>query len=276
MAGPPTPAEKITVVAEKVFGRMGVPSSNIPRLVIPYLVDATEEPTAARFRRAKRQAECQDPIDLAILMDSSGSVSRSDFSQAVSDVATLIYYTCNDFSCNDGPRIRLAMVTFSSHATTVFNFDRSKQFTNVTDMVMAISKTRTSYLGDMTATAAAIKYVSDYIFNTRYGMRPSSTKRLIVVTDGKNNGGGNPSREAENLHNAKKVDVYAIGIGNKISEAEIRELSFFKSEDTKRDYLLPYFIFNTGREFSDGVKLIVRVVTNNLDPKKCSKISVKK
>ena len=272
MVGPPTPAEKVTVLAKEVFGRLGLPSSNIPR--VQPQGDAPAEPTSSPPRRAKRQAECQDPIDLAILMDSSGSISRTDFFQAVSDVATLIHYTCNDFLCNNGPRIRLAMLTFSSHAITVCNFDRSAQFTTLREMVMAINETGTRYIGDMTATAAAIKYVSDNIFNTRYGMRPSSTRRLLVVTDGKNNGGGNPRREAENLHDAKNVDVYALSIGNEILEDNVREITTISKEAEK--YVLPFLAFSSTADFSQGVLAVVKAVAIAMNPAKCLDSAVKK
>ena len=272
MAGPLTPAEKVTVVAKEVFGRLGLPASNSPR--VQPLAGATEKPMTPSPRRAKRHTECQDMVDLAILMDSSGSISRSDFSQAVSDMTTLIHYTCNDFSCNNGPRIRLAMVTFSSHAITVFNFNRSAQFTTLREMITAINETGTRYIGGGTATAAAIKYVRDNIFDTRYGMRPSSTRRLLVVTDGKSNVGRDPVAKAAKLHAAKNVDIYALGIGNKISQDNIMELLNL-SDNTRKEYLLPYLAFSSTVDFSQGVQLVIQTIYNPLHPKICS-VDVKK
>lgn len=65
-------------------------------------------------------------MDLAIVIDESGSVTKPNFDQAVKDVAKLVkaIYTCNDFQCNE-PQVRVALVAFGSFARVVFNFSYS-------------------------------------------------------------------------------------------------------------------------------------------------------
>ena len=223
-------------------------------------------------RREKRHVGCQSAIDLAILIDSSGSITSTNFYKARTDVASLIRYTCNDFTCDSGPRVNLALVTFGSQRSATFDFAYSKNYHSNTDsMVRSINRAR--YLGGNTEMATALNYVNNYIFTSYRGMRECSERRLIILTDGKDFVGANVRAAAANLHNNKKVDVYAFGIGSGISNSGLKDLVHLSSK-TRLNNLLPYLAYSTSTEFTNAVQVIESVTAYS--NKNCLESALKK
>ena len=256
VAGPPSILEK-AIRLGRIFGSFDSLSSNTSHEQ-PSAAAATEDATSSH-RRRKRHATCQNLIDLAILIDSSGSISSTNFYKARNDVASLIRYTCNDFTCDSGPRVNLALVTFGDTRSTIFNFAYSKNYHgSLTSMVNSIYRAR--YLGGGTEMTAALNYVNNYIFTSSRGMRECSERRLIVLSDGLGFVGANVRAAASNLHNNKKVDIYAFGIDSGTSWSGLRNLMRLRSETTNN--VLPYFSYKNYKDFSWAVQYIASLNTN--------------
>ncbi|XP_062508529.1 integrin alpha-X-like [Corticium candelabrum] len=265
---PPTTKEKAAALT-RIFGSFGPPP---PPVVQPSAAAATVEPTTALPVRAKRQ-ECyyNDAIDLAILIDASGSVGSPNFYKSVEDVATLIENTCNDFKCGS-PQIRVAVVTFASSPVTVFDLAYSAaNHHNRQDIIDSILTTH--YTNGGTATRSALEHVRDNIFSASHGMRRHSKKKLMVLTDGNHNGGQDPKDVAESLHErpgSDQVDVFALGIGSGISFQNVKNLNH--ASDLNK--ILPFLTYSSFAEFSQGVQVVAADAQANTNS--CSSSAFKK
>ncbi|XP_062508760.1 complement C2-like [Corticium candelabrum] len=272
---PPTTKEKAAALT-RIFGSFGPPPPPPPP--VEPSAAATVELTTALPAKAKRQAQdCYNEprgTDLAILIDASGSVGSTVFYQSVKDVATLIENTCNDFTCG-APQIRVAVVTFASSPVTVFDFAYSAaNHHSRQDIIDSILTTH--YTDGGTATRSALEHVRDNIFSASHGMRRFSTKKLMVLTDGNYNSGGDPKDVARSLHERKffdQVDVFALGIGDDqaISFENVQKLNHFRGFDSK---ILPLLTYTSYSQFSLAVHWVTLDAQENAN--KCTSTSFKK
>lgn len=204
-------------------------------------------------------------------MDASGSVGAKNFNSTINDVASLVEHTCNGFTCGT-PEIQFALVTFDNSPVTVFDFNYSaSNHHSRRDIVDSILTT--NYTGGNTGTRAALLHISNAIFNESHGMRKNSTKKLLILTDGKHNVGGNPQEVAESLHQRpgkESIDVFAIGIGRKLTYHRLRSLVHIKVLNR----ILPFLSYYSFSEFSRGIRLVIADAKLSKDA--CSSTSVKK
>ena len=119
--------------------------------------------------------------------------------------------------------------------------------------------------------ATALNYVNNYIFTSYRGMRECSERRLIVLTDGKDFNGADVRAAAANLHNNKKVDVYAFGIGS-VNKSGLRDLVRLSSETSNN--LLPSISYPHYNDFTFAVQYIERL--NNYYGVTCRHSDLKK
>ena len=119
--------------------------------------------------------------------------------------------------------------------------------------------------------AAALNYVNNNIFTSYRGMRVCSERRLIVLTDGHIFDGPNVRAATASLHNNKKVDVYAFGIGS-VSKTGLRDLVRLSSETSNN--ILPYLSYPSYLAFTSAVEYIADL--NNYYGTTCRHSALKK
>jgi hypothetical protein len=56
-------------------------------------------------------------------------------------------------------------------------------------------------------------------------VRNNSKKALFLITDGKSNMGGSPSRSAKVLRDGYDFEIFAIGISTQVFEKELRDIA---------------------------------------------------
>ena len=216
-----------------------------------------------------------DPRDLALVIDSSGSVGSSAFKKAVDTLADFIGYMCHEFEC-DGPQTRLAIITYGSQVKEVFNFHYSGSTHRSETQIINDIKTKTTYMNGFTgatATGPALEYCRDNIFQTRNGMRSNSKRQILVLTDGKSNKGIKPGIVATQLHDQMGVDIYALGIGSGVSIAELKSITKERSQNN----LLYNLLFFDFYEFSQVSGLVKDDIdSSGMQCKAASKIFDKK
>ena len=157
-------------------------------------------------------------LDLAFVLDSSGSVGVSNF-QMTKQFAENV---TNTFAVG-AQETRVGAITFSAFANISFQLN---SFTNRSEIVQAIRDIE--YFGASTNTADALRILRLNLLTTEGGARPpvlAIPRVAIVVTDGRSNVNRSQTiPEAENVR-GDGIIVFAVGIGRRINMAELNAMA---------------------------------------------------
>uniref|UniRef100_A0AAZ1XG38 VWFA domain-containing protein n=1 Tax=Oreochromis aureus TaxID=47969 RepID=A0AAZ1XG38_OREAU len=165
--------------------------------------------------------DCETQVDLAFLLDGSGSVSRPDFRTMKKFVRDLI----ESFLSSD---TQFSVSQFSSSPEVHFNF---KKF-NLSEMDDEINRIQQHF--GKTYTAKAIKEVVEKVFSPQSGSRPNVKKVLIVITDGASNDRENLEGAVQQAEN-KTIARFVIGVGDAFDKTEAKqELSTIASSPSEK------------------------------------------
>ncbi|KAK3083442.1 hypothetical protein FSP39_022857 [Pinctada imbricata] len=154
------------------------------------------------------------PVDVVFVLDSSGSVNRTNFEKELRFVSKF----ANEFDI--GPKnVQIGVVTFSSTIRNKINLD---QFSNKSDLVAAIQKI--DYQPGTTHTGDALLFAMNRSFSSAHGDRPGVKNVMIVLTDGISNKPLHTMNAAKMVHDAG-IETIAIGVGNMVSLDELRYIA---------------------------------------------------
>ncbi|XP_006805783.1 integrin alpha-X-like [Neolamprologus brichardi] len=143
---------------------------------------------------------CPPQVDIAFLLDGSGSVSKTDFQTMKTFVKALI----QSFLSNDA---QFSVSQFSTDPQIHFYF---KKFTSSGPWIEIDG---ISQLRAWTYTAKAIRHVVNNVFTPQTGSRPNVKKVLIVITDGQSHDRSDLGGAAQ-LAESKNIIRFAIGVGS--------------------------------------------------------------
>ncbi|XP_055521517.1 LOW QUALITY PROTEIN: integrin alpha-X-like [Leucoraja erinacea] len=156
-------------------------------------------------------------LDLAFLIDGSGSVRSRDFLEMKVFVKAMM----TKFASMN---TQIAVVQFSSNVQTEFDFHKYNSAWDKTGLVDAIRQT-----GGGTNTPNGMKYVADRIFNPASGARDNAKRILITITDGESQ--NRYFQPAVDAAKRKRITRYAIGVGSAFSNTNAKaELQTIASE----------------------------------------------
>ncbi|XDV45080.1 hypothetical protein PO909_013242, partial [Leuciscus waleckii] len=168
----------------------------------------------------KTLRECPSQIDIAFLMDGSGSVKDLDFNKMKAFVIEVI----KSFVDRD---TQFAIAQFSTECVIHYKFQQVKNAMAWETAVNKISQQK-----GWTNTATAIRRLVNKLFVSNGGARPSASKILVVITDGVST--DSKLTEAVQLAQAKNITRYAIGVGNAFAiDKAIKELAIIASLPTR-------------------------------------------
>ncbi|XP_070846573.1 integrin alpha-M [Chaetodon trifascialis] len=153
--------------------------------------------------------ECRTQVDIAFLLDGSGSVYAQDFRIMKNFVKNLV----RSFLGTD---TKFAIAQFSSGSIIHYYFDTF----NVN--IWSTQIDRIKQLNGATHTAAAIQHVVNDVFSTNRGSRPNVKKVLIVITDGESQDRVKLPGAA-NLAESKNIVRFAIGVGAAFQKTGAKE-----------------------------------------------------
>ena len=177
---------------------------------------------------------CQSGIDLIFVLDSSGSIGRSNFQLIRDFVSNVIIHS------DIGPdKTRVGVVLFSASASVQFQLNTHLTKPSLLDAVAHIP-----FTGKRTNTAAGIN-LSVQLFNTTFGARPrsSGTPRIVIVlTDGRSNVPQETIAAAERSH-AANIISYVVGLGKIINVTELNAIA----SDPKNQYVHLLETFNNSK-----------------------------
>ena len=199
--------------------------------------------------RQRRQTLCSDNDTQHVLfiLDSSGSIGESDFTEMKEAIAKLVPLFCR--------KIKTALINFSSDIRLEYCFDCFKNTvlgrSAASDAIKAAK-----YLGECSNTGATARCVCQNFLDGSCGI--SSTPDcldVILITDGHSN---DPSLkvcdEIKCLHNQTGINTYAIGIGGYDSN----ELDCIDSSSD--DFGM--FEYETFQEFKESIDKVIDLVNN--------------
>ena len=158
---------------------------------------------------------CQACIDLAFVIDASGSIEasgRGNFKRCLNFVKRLVA------SFKISPRYaRVGTVVYSSKARRMFGF---KRYYKKRQLMKAID--RIPYLRRGTRTGYALWYAQRYLFR---GQRRRCKRVLIVMTDGRSS--DRVRSRAKALHRSG-INTFAIGIGKNYNMRQLIQIASSK------------------------------------------------
>ncbi|XP_057634438.1 integrin alpha-D [Chionomys nivalis] len=153
-------------------------------------------------------------MDIVFLIDGSGSIDQSDFSQMKAFVKTLM----GQFASTN---TSFSLMQYSNILKTHFTFTKFRSSSNPQSLVDSIVQ-----LQGLTFTATAIQEVVKELFHSKNGARKNAKKILIVITDGQKY--RDPKEYSDVIPEAEKAKItrYAIGVGDAFQEpSALQELN---------------------------------------------------
>ena len=171
--------------------------------------------------------ECYRDIDLFIVMDSSGSITKEKYEIAKKFVADLV----NGFTISE-KNVRVGLIIFGGEVKLMFGLDESFDKKTILNKISNIPFLRTT-----TATGDAIKFMVERGFTEASGARPPNLaipRVGIVLTDGESNTGVDVHVAAQAARD-KSIEMFAFGIGSRINDTELLEIAGSQERKFKID-----------------------------------------
>ena len=184
-------------------------------------------------------------MDIGFLLDGSGSVGNQGFQR----VLNFVNQIASAFNIS-GKTAQVGVTEFSNDPAIQIELDDFQDSKLLQDEINKIVDS-----GGRTRTDSALRLMSQEFFTYEKGSRAGVPKVLVVVTDGKSTG-TEPLSEAVKGLRQKGVMIYTVGIGDRISMQELRDIS-----RTERDIFLSKDFDSTGLIASPLIERIVGDLT---------------
>uniref|UniRef100_A0A4W2BND1 Integrin subunit alpha X n=1 Tax=Bos indicus x Bos taurus TaxID=30522 RepID=A0A4W2BND1_BOBOX len=156
--------------------------------------------------------ECTNQeIDIAFLIDGSGSIDQTDFKRMKNFVRAVM-------DRSKGTNTQFSLMQYSNLMKTHFTFNQfwtSRSSQSLVDPIVQ--------LNGLTFTATGIRTVVRELFHSKNGARKSARKIIIVITDGEKY--KDPLEYKDVIPEAEKANIirYAIGVGDAFQAHAARE-----------------------------------------------------
>ncbi|XP_022080169.1 uncharacterized protein LOC110973572 [Acanthaster planci] len=161
-------------------------------------------------------------IDLVFVMDSSGSVTSSNFELMKNFVLEVV-----DFFDIGPDRTRVSVIRYASDASIQFSLNK---YTDKTLLKQAIQ--RIEYSGGGTQTVTALNLMESQSFLEGNGARPANQglpRVAVVITDGQSQGPQAVAIPADRARE-KGITLFAIGVTSSVNDDELNAIANKPSE----------------------------------------------
>lgn len=167
---------------------------------------------------------CKDPkiFDLGIVVDQSSSIKERNFDKVRVFLAKLF----QQYTIHGLQKTRVGIVKYAhgiSRPPAYLMPNYAKQTAEFLSQVV-LHKQYFKYEGGQTRTDKALRMANIWFFNKNLD-RPQYPNVMIVFTDGKTIAGSTPYSEILPALKANNVRVIAVGIGDDIDNAELKEIA---------------------------------------------------
>ncbi|XP_048579526.1 collagen alpha-3(VI) chain [Nematostella vectensis] len=169
---------------------------------------------ASKLNMLMETKPCEEPMDIAFLVDSSGSVGKANFElqkRFITDFVGNVY--------RDGA-VQAAVITYSDTAKVEI------PLSSLDEVSFPQRLGNITYKGYGTRMDLALGVASDQVFTVAAGSRPYLPRVLVLLTDGRQTRapGYKPLKTAVRPLKKKQVKTLAVGVGRGIDARELREL----------------------------------------------------
>ncbi|XP_063427267.1 collagen alpha-1(XII) chain-like [Mytilus trossulus] len=157
--------------------------------------------------------KCHDKIDLAFMIDASGSVGSANFRKMKSFVSNSVsHFTIGP---NDA---QVGVITFSSQPHFQFALNKHTDKSSLSNAIQNIP-----YQSGGTNTDIALTYIEKNTFTSASGNRIDARDILVIITDGKSAHPPKTAFEANRLKQ-RNVEIIVVGIGH-ADKAELNKMA---------------------------------------------------
>ena len=170
---------------------------------------------------------CSQPVDIAFIMDASGSIGHDDFDRE----KRFVQAVAKSFGVSkEGSHV--GVITYSDAAAMNIKFGQHEDLASFVRDLKSLPYSRGRTRIDL-----ALQLASEELFTRRNGMRPKVPKIAVVITDGEQTKveGMIPLRKAASRLHEKGIQVISLGIGSAVNVGELfamvqREEDVFQAE----------------------------------------------
>lgn len=167
------------------------------------------------FTGVNCERTCTGKIDIAFVLDASGSIRNERFPKVIDFVVSFVEQM--QVSMND---TRIAAVSYSDNYQAQFNLN---SYSTKQDVQLALR--RIPFIGNRTNTASAIQYMKDVIFTAANGDRADAPNFAIVLSDGNSNINQQDTiLRAVQARNAG-IRMIAFAVGTDVNLFELRNIA---------------------------------------------------
>lgn len=159
-------------------------------------------------------AVCPFAMDVAFLLDSSGSIGQNnylDMKRFINEVIDHFHISPKD--------THVGVVSFSTQAQTEIRFTSKQTADAIKPSVLNIT-----YQGHGTYIDLGLKKTHMDLFSAQGGMRTNVPHILLVITDGKSNSGELKTRQQAQYLKDDGIVIFALGIGSGIKMTELKAM----------------------------------------------------
>jgi len=156
---------------------------------------------------------CNEPNDLAIVLDCSYSVNKLNKNN---------YYHAKEFVASlaieflQHPGNRFALIHYATEAKLQISLDNSLSLEDINSTILA-----TEYMAKKTATGSAINLTTGDLMKNKLKNR---SQTMVVLTDGNRNIGMGVV-DAVTISKNEGIEMIAVGIGSSVSAAELQTIA---------------------------------------------------
>lgn len=162
--------------------------------------------------------KCTSSLDLAIVMDSSGSIGQADFLVQKQFVKKLLE------GLNLGrDATRVALINYNTKANLLIDFNSFVDYRTTAQIIDNIR-----YDGGLTFTDLALKMANDHVMQAVNGMREvfgGPPKVILTITDGASSNPNSTVKEIERIKRREFISMISVGIGVEIDFDELIALA---------------------------------------------------
>lgn len=172
------------------------------------------------------QVTCNVPLDFAIIVDTSGSISRRNFKLLLRFIRSLV----NSFQVSED-HTHIAIIEYSTGASVQLRFNDLPGSKLTKNNVYEIVK-RIPHKRGKTYIDRALRLANDEVFTLKGGMRDDVRKVALVMTDGAQTEETNAKKsvdeilaEASQPLKDKKVHIISLGIGKRVNKLSLKTIA---------------------------------------------------
>lgn len=159
-------------------------------------------------------AVCPFAMDLAFLLDSSGSIGEKnylDMKRFINEVIDHFHISPKD--------THVGVVSFSTQAQTEIRFTSKQTADAIKPSVLNIT-----YQNDLTYIDRGLNKTHMDLFSAQGGMRTNVPHILLVITDGESNSGELKTRQQAQYLKDDGIVIFALGVGSGIKMTELKAM----------------------------------------------------